>query len=247
MSLKFNNDELVAEYLKCNRCRIVAEKYGCSAETVRRALIKANCPRTKGHTREITKKKATKEELKAIIQEYYETDVTINDLAKKYHRSQGIISRAIKDMGNGLKYCEQNGKKIEDEVLRQEIQILSCVEIAQKYNMSAERVYRRAKKLGLNVRSVGGGGHYRRRQNNYGITSEYDEGVTLKRVREKYKDVCQICGLLVDDTDIKDGHIKRMYPTVDHIIPLSKGGSHTWDNVRLAHMACNAGKCDKDD
>ena len=35
------------------------------------------------------------------------------------------------------------------------------------------------------------------------------------------------------------------YPTVDHIVPLSKGGTHTWNNVQLAHMACNSGKCDK--
>ena len=48
-------------------------------------------------------------------------------------------------------------------------------------------------------------------------------------------------------TDIKNGHIGRHYPTLDHIIPLSKGGSHTWDNVQLAHMGCNAGKCDKEE
>lgn len=143
---------------------------------------------------------------------------------------------------NGNRYC-----KITNEELIEESKTLNCVEIAHKHNMSAERVYRRAKKLGLNVSCVGGGGHYRRRQKNIGKTSEYDEGVTLKRVRIKFKDICQICGLTVDDTDIKDGHIKRMYPTIDHIIPLSKGGSHTWDNVRLAHMACNAGKCDRYD
>jgi 5-methylcytosine-specific restriction endonuclease McrA len=33
-------------------------------------------------------------------------------------------------------------------------------------------------------------------------------------------------------------------PTVDHIIPLAKGGTHTWDNVQLAHWSCNSDKRD---
>lgn len=30
--------------------------------------------------------------------------------------------------------------------------------------------------------------------------------------------------------------------TVEHVIPLSKGGTHTWDNVRPAHWKCNMDK-----
>ena len=166
--------------------------------------------------------------------------------------SRETIARAVRRANIKMDGTKFNGQhqpqaKITDEELIKEARKLNCVEIARKYNMSAERVYRRAKKLGLDVNSVGGGGHYRRRQRNIGRASEYDEGVTLKSVRIKYNDVCQICGLLVDDTAIENGHIKRLYPTIDHIIPLSKGGTHTWNNVRLAHMACNAGKCDRDD
>ena len=54
-------------------------------------------------------------------------------------------------------------------------------------------------------------------------------------------------GAAIVDGLIENGHIKRLYPTIDHIIPLSKGGTHTWNNVQLAHMCCNAGKCDKVD
>jgi 5-methylcytosine-specific restriction endonuclease McrA len=32
--------------------------------------------------------------------------------------------------------------------------------------------------------------------------------------------------------------------TVDHIIPLCKGGTHTWDNVAPAHATCNFSKAD---
>jgi len=32
--------------------------------------------------------------------------------------------------------------------------------------------------------------------------------------------------------------------TIDHIIPISKGGTHTWDNVAPAHYRCNMDKAD---
>jgi len=36
-----------------------------------------------------------------------------------------------------------------------------------------------------------------------------------------------------------------MCASLDHIIPLSKGGTHTYNNVQLAHLSCNASKQDK--
>lgn len=30
--------------------------------------------------------------------------------------------------------------------------------------------------------------------------------------------------------------------TIDHIVPLSRGGQHVWSNVQIAHAACNARK-----
>lgn len=35
-------------------------------------------------------------------------------------------------------------------------------------------------------------------------------------------------------------------PTVDHVIPLAKGGPHTRDNLRCAHFICNARRGDRD-
>jgi len=31
--------------------------------------------------------------------------------------------------------------------------------------------------------------------------------------------------------------------SIDHIIPLSRGGTHEPDNVQLAHFICNSIKC----
>lgn len=35
-----------------------------------------------------------------------------------------------------------------------------------------------------------------------------------------------------------------MAATVEHIVPLCKGGTHTWDNVAPAHAKCNFDKGD---
>lgn len=243
--VKYDEIALIEEYKKCKRCRIVAEKYGCSDETVRRALIKYNVPRILKAPRPVTKKKATEEELRQIVDDYYSSDASINELAQKWKRSQTIISRAIKQYGHGLKWNPTN-RKITLEQLRNEAKLLNCREIAIKYGLSDEQVYRRAKKHGIEINARGVGGHWRTRSSRYGLhESGYDDSITLKRCIEKYGGVCQICGKPVDENDIKNGHIRRNYPTVDHIIPLSKGGLHTWDNVQLAHMACNAGKCDR--
>ena len=73
--------------------------------------------------------------------------------------------------------------------------------------------------------------------------------IPLGDLIERDHGICQICG---EKVDIHDGyfdegrhfHSGPLYPTVDHIIPLSKGGANTWDNVQLAHLSCNGGKCD---
>lgn len=52
---------------------------------------------------------------------------------------------------------------------------------------------------------------------------------------------CQLCGHAVD-MDLQHPH--RMAPTLDHIVPLRFGGSHTEDNAQLAHMICNSSKGD---
>ena len=57
------------------------------------------------------------------------------------------------------------------------------------------------------------------------------------------QDVCGICGKPVDKT-LKYPH--PLSPTVDHIIPVSKGG-HPSDlnNLQLAHRCCNRAKSDR--
>lgn len=50
---------------------------------------------------------------------------------------------------------------------------------------------------------------------------------------------CQLCAMPVDES-LSWPH--RFSASVDHIIPLSKGGNDTLSNVQLAHLTCNISK-----
>lgn len=73
-----------------------------------------------------------------------------------------------------------------------------------------------------------------------------DNDISLPKLIKRDKSICYLCGKPVDLNDYKivNGRKKplKMYPTIDHVIPLIKGGSHSWDNVKLAHLHCNASK-----
>lgn len=51
--------------------------------------------------------------------------------------------------------------------------------------------------------------------------------------------ICAICGIPVDPAIL---HPDPMSASLDHVIPLSKGGDHTRENSALAHLICNIQK-----
>lgn len=51
-----------------------------------------------------------------------------------------------------------------------------------------------------------------------------------------------LCGLCSTTVDPGRAWPDRMSPSLDHILPLSKGGTHTHENVQLAHLTCNVSK-----
>ena len=70
---------------------------------------------------------------------------------------------------------------------------------------------------------------------------QLDETVTLRNVYLRFKGICQGCGnTLSFESEVTSDE----YPSVDHIIPLSKGGTHEWSNVQLLCRGCNIAKSD---
>lgn len=77
-----------------------------------------------------------------------------------------------------------------------------------------------------------------------------DKSITLERLIKRDENVCYLCGSECDKEDYKlneEGYFITgfNYPSVEHVIPISKGGTHTWDNVKLAHYYCNILKSNK--
>ena len=61
---------------------------------------------------------------------------------------------------------------------------------------------------------------------------EYDRGITRETLMLRDEHICGICKNKVEWGD----------ESVDHIIPVSKGGVHRWSNVQLSHLKCNISK-----
>lgn len=75
---------------------------------------------------------------------------------------------------------------------------------------------------------------------------KFDNGPTeIINFSEVYHRDFGICGLCYAKVDINVPYPDPGYGTIDHIIPLSKGGPHTYDNVQLAHFVCNSRKGNK--
>lgn len=69
----------------------------------------------------------------------------------------------------------------------------------------------------------------------------FDASVTLRDVFKRDNGICQECG---NKLNFKCSKLSNKYPSVDHIKPLAKGGTHTWDNVQLLCRGCNIKKSD---
>lgn len=81
--------------------------------------------------------------------------------------------------------------------------------------------------------------YQRRRAIKYGADADR---IRNREVFERDGWVCGLCQSPVD-SDIK--WPSPLSPSLDHILPLSKGGSHIMANVQLAHLGCNVEKGDR--
>lgn len=85
--------------------------------------------------------------------------------------------------------------------------------------------------------------NHRKRARTHG--SEYESGITLKKLVKRDGLRCALCGDICNWDDKEWGYTGPTYPSIDHIIPISKGGGHTWSNVQVAHLICNSNKGDR--
>lgn len=114
----------------------------------------------------------------------------------------------------GLKYCSDNG---------------CCSKVCSK------------KRARRKMRANGFPKNHLHRAHLYGC--DYESGITLKSLIKRDGLRCAICGEMCDPNDHEwTDYFGPKSPTIDHIIPMSKGGGHVWDNVQVAHAICNSAK-----
>jgi 5-methylcytosine-specific restriction endonuclease McrA len=69
-----------------------------------------------------------------------------------------------------------------------------------------------------------------------------DKGISKLSLRKKLGDYCYYCGIEMDFSPAVKRVFKDEHATIEHLIPLSRGGNHTWENCVLACQACNKRK-----
>ena len=74
------------------------------------------------------------------------------------------------------------------------------------------------------------------------MKNNYVEEVTIDYLLDRDNNICQICGQYVS---CRYEYPNPLSASIDHIIPVSKGGKHSKDNCRLAHLQCNSIKGDR--
>lgn len=77
--------------------------------------------------------------------------------------------------------------------------------------------------------------YHQKRAKMYGV--DYEPGITLDKLAERDDGICGLCGekVVAEWPNLMSG-------SIDHVTPMSAGGSHTWSNVQLAHFLCNSYK-----
>lgn len=78
----------------------------------------------------------------------------------------------------------------------------------------------------------------------------YDAAMTLDVVQSVYEAnikkygtlTCIVCGKAIK---FGEDRVRKNVDTLEHIIPLSRGGTHDFDNLGVSHLSCNSKKHDK--
>lgn len=151
------------------------------------------------------------------ILNFYIAGHSVNETAKQFGLTRYQVNNLVKKhhVNNGLNWIDQAQKR---NKLRHE-------EALKKYTplIDYKKHSHRAKRFGC----------------------EFETGINLKKLINRDGIVCRICGKECNVNDKTYGSVGPTYPTIDHIVPLSKGGGHTWANVQVAHFICNSKKGDR--
>lgn len=179
----------------------------------------------KRKAKRLTKKQFNDKKLRKKIISLYYRGFTQNQICKFVHKHSGFVSHAIYDYGcNKRGLCKECKKTFTKKAWSRSS---FCSESCQKrYNKRNRKYLERSR---------------------YKKLKDIGKAFSIKELYSLQNGICHICGTKCDFDDKKvldNGTVVcgNSYPSIDHIIPLSKGGKNTIDNISLAHRLCNSYK-----
>lgn len=227
----------LAREAKKNDPAIIAQKIANqerSWELGRQRIIALNAIAHEKAEIKRAEQRAVKEEQKRIREEAHERKRLNKKLVKliKKRINQELNDRHGVYIGDYQRCRKFNGKACD-----------KCKATASKYvreKYHSDPKYKEAEKR---WRKANPGKAYanKNRAKKYGVPSEY---YTRQHIFNRDGYDCYLCSTPTDPTA---PHIQgqpgwEMYPHIEHVIPISKGGPDTKANVRVAHAKCNIDK-----
>lgn len=198
----------------------IARQLGCTDNTIYHHLEKLGLYK-------VGQRKAENDALAPQIMELHNQGLSTYKIAEQLGIGRYAINERLHKMGVGC-----NGKKSAPVTL-------TCKRCGKPFvRQSPNQIYC--------SKTCNAAVYWMRRNDAKRVGVDEVETITLREVWERDHGRCYLCGR---KTDWSDYHIVNgwrvtgpRYPSRDHVIALSNGGTHTRDNIRLACFECNANK-----
>src|SRR5699024_11540900 len=65
---------------------------------------------------------------------------------------------------------------------------------------------------------------------------QFDADIDIYKLIERDGEYCYLCG---DGVHFNNHYNDPKYPTIEHVLAIANGGTHSWDNVKVACRDCN--------
>lgn len=204
------------ERFGCPECKRIREAPILEAQRQERERLKAQQEEERNRQREEQKQRAEAENAEALFHMMNDKNHVCTVCGKRFSKAEFMKDKGLTLIPTNPKYCSKE----------------------------CERKYRTKVSNSRPDKWKWRTGNHRHRAKKYGVP--YESGITLAKLIKRDGLRCALCGGMCNPNDHSySDYAGATYPSIDHIIPMSKGGGHTWDNVQIAHMICNSLKSNK--
>lgn len=159
-----------------------------------------------------------------------------------------LITKTNKELNCSIKEQQKKQKLMEIELIKKQKRIIKvceqCGESFAGINTNAKyccdgcrkRAANRKKELSKDTK-----------MKKAKLNGQFDSDITLEKLVKQYGLKCYICHENCnwnDHTITSSGHfiVGKTYPTIEHVIAIYNGGTHSWNNVRVSCHDCNTHK-----